>query len=207
MLSDPILFAIFILICILALLFIITHNKFIMKMFDWMRQPHHHQHQQQPPEVEVNIGELIIKIEEDGEVRKIRPKLAFVYYYNNLNLNFMSIVTSLTLTSLAPQTFKMIVVDANNANSPIGGVLSGLTYNADATQDIAVVDPADPLSVDIHAVSQQGGTAVTGSGTFVSTALQPDGVTPLVNGIVTGTLVLVNNIVVAIVNPVLTFNQ
>lgn len=120
----------------------------------------------------------------------------------------MSIVSNLTLTSVAPQTFKMVVVDANNNNLPIGGVLSGLSYNPDdATQDVAVTDPSDPLSVDIHAVSLQGGTKVTGTGQFVSTALQPDNVTPLFSGTVTGTLVLINNIVVAVLNPVLTFNQ
>lgn len=122
----------------------------------------------------------------------------------------MSIVSNLTLTSLAPQPFKMVVVDANNGNLPIAGVLSNLLYNADAAQDIAVLDPNDPLSVDIHAVALQGGTTVTGTGQFVSTAVNtnPGGTSsPVFSGPVTGTLVLVNNIVVAILNPVLTFNQ
>lgn len=119
----------------------------------------------------------------------------------------MSIVTNLTLTSVAPVTLNMVVGDANNNNAPIAGVLSNLTYNVDATQDIAVVDSANPLEVDIHAVSLQGGSTVTATGTFVSTALQADGKTLLFSGTVTGTLVLVNNISVVVLNPVLTFNQ
>lgn len=159
------------------------------------------------PEGVVNIGEINIYLG-DGNRQRMRPKLAFQIFNKNQNLNFMAIATNVTLTSLAPQTFKMTVVDANNNNAEIAGVLSGLSYNpADATQDAAVVDPNDPLEVDIHAVALQGGTSVAGNGNFVSTALQTDGVTPVFSGPVTGTLVLVNNIVVAVLNPVLAFNQ
>jgi hypothetical protein len=139
--------------------------------------------------------------------RQIQPILVFTFFVNNKNFNFMSIVTNLTLTSVAPVTLNMVVGDANNNNAPIAGVLSNLTYNVDATQDIAVVDSANPLEVDIHAVSLQGGSTVTATGTFVSTALQADGKTLLFSGTVTGTLVLVNNISVVVLNPVLTFNQ
>lgn len=138
---------------------------------------------------------------------EIRPILAFNFSNNNKNFHFMGQVKNLTLTSVAPVELSITVVDANNGNAPIAGFLSGLSYSSDATQDIAVVDAADPLGVDIHAVSLQGGTSVVGTGTFVSTALQADNVTPLFSGTVTGTLVLVNNIVVAILNPVLAFNQ
>lgn len=136
----------------------------------------------------------------------LRPVLTFQYFFNNKNFNFMAIITNLTLTSTAPVTFKMAVNDANNNNAPIAGVLSGLSYNADAAQDIAVVDPSDPLSVDIHAVAPQGGTTVTATGNFVSTLQKADG-TPAFSGTVTGTLVLVNNVPTAVLNPVLTFNQ
>jgi len=119
----------------------------------------------------------------------------------------MSQVTTLTLLSTAPVTLFMTVVDANNNNAEIAGVLSGLSYTpADPAQDIAVVDPDNALDVDVHAVTNTGGTTVTGSGTFVSTLTNPDG-TPAFSGTVTGQLVLVNNVPVAVLNPVLAFNQ
>ena len=168
----------------------------------WIEHKRHH-----PDEHPcILIENLTINVGEE-KPHQIRPKLAFLIYVNNKNLNSMPQVTNLTLTSVAPVELSMTVVDANNNNAPIAGVLSGLTYAVDATQDIAVQDATDPLSVDIHAVSLQGGSTVTGSGTFVSTALQSDNVTPLFTGTVTGTLVLVNNIVVAVLNPVLAFNQ
>lgn len=136
-----------------------------------------------------------------------RPILTFQHFFNDKNLNFMAIITNLTLTSTAPQTFKMTVNDANNNMAEIAGTLSGLSYNADAAQDIAVVDPSDPLSVDIHAVAPQGGTTVTATGNFVSTLQKSDNSGPAFSGIVTGMLVLVNNVPIAILNPVLAFNQ
>lgn len=139
--------------------------------------------------------------------KKLRPHLVFHHFHHHKNYNYMAIVTSLNLTSLAPVELTVSVADANNGNAPIAGILSGLTYTpADPAQDIAVVDESDPLGVDIHAVSLQGGTSVTGSGTFVSTALNPDG-TPVLSGTMTGTLVITNNVVVAVLNPVLVFNQ
>lgn len=137
----------------------------------------------------------------------IRPILAFQIFNQNKNFNFMAQVTTLTLTSTAPVTLSMTVVDANNNNAEIAGTLSGLTYSvSDASQDVAVVDPANPLEVDIHAVTNTGGTSVVGSGTFVSTLKDTNG-NPAFSGTVTGTLVLVNNIPVAVLNPVLAFNQ
>lgn len=153
----------------------------------------------------INIGEE--KPHHHKPKPQIRPHLAFNIHFNNKNFNYMAIISNLTLTSTAPVTLGMAVVDANNANTPIAGVLSGLAYNVDATQDIAVVDPTDPLSVDIHAVAPTGGSTVTGTGNFVSTLLAPDGTTPAFSGTVTGTLVLVNNIPVAVLNPALTFNR
>lgn len=152
---------------------------------------------------EILAQELEELIDQSG----IRPVLTFQYFFNDKNFNFMAIITNLTLTSTAPQTFKMAVNDANNNMAPIAGTLSGLSYADDATQDIAVVDPGDPLSVDIHAVAPQGGTTVTATGNFVSTLQKPDNSGPAFSGTVTGTLVLVNNVPVAVLNPVLTFNQ
>jgi len=169
-----------------------------MSLLFWKRRP-------KPVELKIKISTHITL--EWVEDKKIRPILAFNYFNSNKNLNFMAQVTTLTLTTTSPVELRMSVVDANNNNAEIAGVLSGLSYNADTTQDIAVTDPSDPLSVDIHAVSLQGGTTVTGIGNFVSTALQTDGVTPVFSGTVTGTLVLVNNIVIAVLNPVLAFNQ
>lgn len=138
---------------------------------------------------------------------QIRPHLVFNIHFNNKNFNCMAIISNLTLVSTAPVTLFMTVVDANNANALIAGTLSGLTYTpGDAGQDIAVVDPVDPLSVDVHAVTNTGGTSVAASGQFTSTLTNPDG-TPVFSGTVTGTLVLVNNIPVAVLNPVLAFNQ
>ena len=119
----------------------------------------------------------------------------------------MAIVSNLTLTSTAPVTLSMTVVDSNNGNAEIAGTLSGLAYVAtDPSQDIAVVDPTVATEVDIHAVTPSGGTTITATGTFVSTLLKADG-TPAFSGTVTGTLVLVNNVPVAVLNPVLAFNQ
>lgn len=140
--------------------------------------------------------------------RSLRPILVFRLFINNINFNVMPQVTSLTLTSTAPVTLSCTVVDANNNNTEIAGTLSALSFNpADAIQDIAVVDPTNPLDVDVHAVSNTGGTTVTGTGTFISTLLGTDGKTPAFNGPVTGTLVLVNNIPVKVLAPVLAFNQ
>ena len=137
---------------------------------------------------------------------KIRPHLAFNLFIQNTNFNLMSVVTNLTLTSTAPVTLSMTVVDQTTGNL-IAGVLSGLSYASDSTQDIGVVDPADPLEVDVHAVSSTGGTSLVATGNFVSTLLGSDGTTPAFSGSVTGTLVLVNSIPVAVLNPVLAFNQ
>lgn len=156
---------------------------------------------------ETILEQELEEIIDEFDNSRIRPILAFQIFENNKTFNCMAVVTNLTLTSTAPVTFNMTVLDANNNNTPIAGVLSGLSYNADATQDIAVVDPNDPLSVDIHAVAPQGGTTVTGTGNFVSTLLGTDGKTPAFSGTVTGTLVLVNNIPVAVLKPILAFNQ
>lgn len=150
---------------------------------------------------------ILDRLTPKGPLRKIRPVLSFQIFNQNKNFNFMAQVTNLTLTSTAPVTLHMTVVDANNNNAEIAGVLSGLSYNpADAAQDIAVVDPANALDVDVHAVTNTGGTTVTGSGTFVSTLTNTDG-TPAFSGTVTGQLILVNNIPVKVLNPVLAFNQ
>lgn len=151
---------------------------------------------------------LIIFIEEfEKRRRRMQPFLAFTHFHHHQTHHYMAQVTSLTLTSAAPVTLNMTVLDANNNNAILAGVLSGLTYDVDATQDIAVLDPNDPLSVDIHAVAPQGGATVTGTGNFVSTLQKADGSGPAFSGQITGTLVLVNNIVVAVLAPFLGFNQ
>jgi hypothetical protein len=151
---------------------------------------------------------IIIIFEERFEKKcHIRPELVFTHLHHHKNFNYMAIISSLTLTSVAPVTLSMSVVDANNNNALIAGTLSGLAYTpTDSAQDIAVPDLTVATDVDIHAVTDTGGTTITAIGTFVSTSLNPDG-TPKVNGKVTGTLVLVNNIPVAVLNPVLAFNQ
>lgn len=162
------------------------------------------------PETVINIGEIFINLGEEKPHKpspKHRPHLAFNILIHNTNFNFMAQISTLTLTSAAPVTLSMTVVDANNGNAEIAGTLSGLTYTpADPAQDIAVVDPAVATEVDVHAVTNTGGTTVAASGTFVSTLTNTDG-TPAFSGTVTGSLVLVNNIPVAVLNPVLAFNQ
>jgi hypothetical protein len=163
------------------------------------------------PETIINIGEIVLSFgEEKPHKPKLRPHLSFNLLINNTNFNFMAQVSTLTLTSTAPVTLNMTVTDGPGGPE-IAGTLSGLGYTpVDATQDIAVVDPAVATSVDVHAVTNTGGTTVAGSGTFVSTLTKtnPDGTTsPAFSGTVTGSLVLVNNIPVAVLNPVLTFNQ
>jgi hypothetical protein len=135
------------------------------------------------------------------------PRLAFNISSNNKNVNFMAVVTSLDLTSTAPVQLFMTVNDASG--NPIAGVASGFAYAvADPTQDIAVVDPATPADVDIHAVSSTGGTTVTPTANFVSTLLQADGKTPVFSGPITGpALTLTNNVPVTTLSPVLAFNQ
>lgn len=160
----------------------------------------------------INIDQIVIILGEEKEhhhhhVHKMHPKLAFNLILKNKNFNYMSVVNTLTLTSTAPVTLSMTVVDGTTGNL-IAGVLSDLSYvPADSSQDIGVVDPADPLEVDVHAVTNVGGTNLVATGNFVSTLLGSDGVTPAFSGSVTGTLVLVNNIPVAVLNPVLAFNQ
>jgi hypothetical protein len=142
--------------------------------------------------------------------KKMRPTLVFNIFENNKNYNFMGVVTSLNLTSPAPVQLFMTVLDSANGNTPIAGVATLYAYAvADPTQDIAVVDPTTPADVDIHAVSNTGGTSVTPTANFVSTLLQADGVTPVFSGPITGpALVLTNNVVVAVaMAPVLAFNQ
>jgi len=155
--------------------------------------------------LEQELGELL---EEEREDRKrLHPILAFNIFVNNTNFTFMAAVSTLTLTSTAPVTLNMTVTDGPGGPE-IAGTLTGLTYTpADPTQDIAVVDPTVATEVDVHAVTNTGGTTVTGSGSFTSTLLGTDGKTPAFSGTVTGQLVLVNNIPVKVLNPVLTFNQ
>lgn len=136
-----------------------------------------------------------------------RPKLAFNIFNKTQNLNFMAVVTSLSLTSAAPVQLFMTVVDPSG--NIIAGVASGFAYQvADPTQDIAVVDPTLPADVDIHAVSNTGGTTVIPTANFVSTLLQADGKTPVFSGPITGpALTLTNNIAVTTLTPSLAFNQ
>jgi hypothetical protein len=158
-------------------------------------------------EDEAIINRLLGIIEGLLSWKRQPPKLAFNISIKNKNLNFMAVVTSLNLTSAAPVQLFMTVVDASG--NPIAGVLSGLSYAvADPTADVAVVDSTTPTDGDIHAVSSTGGTSVTPSGTFVSTLLQADGVTPVFSGPVTGpALTLTNNIPVTTLTPSLAFNQ
>jgi hypothetical protein len=165
-----------------------------------------HLFEHKPDAVVVVEGDLIINFGEE-KPRNIKPILAFNYLINNTNLNFMAVVTSLTLTSAAPVQLFMTVIDQNG--NAIAGVLSGLSYAvADPTQDIAVVDPTVATDVDVHAVSNTGGTTVIATGTFVSTLLGTDGVTPVFSGPLTSpALTLTNNITVTTLTPVLAFNQ
>ena len=151
---------------------------------------------------------IIENLTDCGKKCPLHPVLTFNIFNNNKNYNYMAILTSLALTSVAPVDLAMVVCDANNNNAPIAGVLTGVTYTpTDPTQDIAVPDPVTPNEVDIHAVSLTGGTVVTANGTFVSTALQADGKTPVFSGPVSGTLTVTNNIPAPTLSPVLTFNQ
>lgn len=138
--------------------------------------------------------------------RPIRPILAFNLHYNNKNFNCMAVVTSLNLTSAAPVQLFMTVIDQNG--NLIAGVATGFAYQvADQTQDIAVPDDTIPADVDIHAVSNSGGTSVIPTANFVSTLLNTDG-TPVFTGPITGpALTLTNNISVQTLSPVLAFNQ
>jgi hypothetical protein len=158
------------------------------------------------PETIINIGEINIIFGEQ-KPRKRSLHLAFNISDKNKNYNFMAVVTSLNLTSAAPVQLFMTVVDQNG--NPIAGALTGLSYAvADPTQDIAVVDPTTATDVDIHAVTNTGGTTVVATGQFVSTLLGTDGVTPVFSGPVTSpALTLTNNIVVTTLSPVLAFNQ
>jgi|SRR5580693_8797000 hypothetical protein len=160
----------------------------------------------------INIDQIIVNFGEEKEhhhQRKMHPRLAFNTIIQNTNFNYMAVISSLTLTTTAPVQLFMTVLDSSNGNALVAGALTGLSYTpADPTQDLAVVDPAVATDVDIHAVSATGGTVVTANGTFVSTLLKSDNVTPVFSGPVTGTLTIVNNVVVsATMTPVLAFNQ
>ena len=139
--------------------------------------------------------------------KHLKPTLVFNIFNKSQNVNFMSVVTSLNLTSPAPVQLFMTVVDTSG--NVIAGVASGFSYAvADPTQDIAVVDPTLPVDVDVHAVSSTGGTTVIPTANFVSTLLQADGVTPAFSGPITGpALTLTNNIAATTLSPVLAFNQ
>jgi hypothetical protein len=165
-------------------------------------------HSDHHPQTVINIGEININCGEE-KTRRMRPILAFNIFQTNKNFNFMAVISSLTLTTTAPVTLFMTVLDTSNGNAVVAGALTGLSYTpADPTQDIAVVDPTTATDVDIHAVTPTGGTTVAATGTFVSTLLQSDNVTPVFSGPVSGTLTIVNNVVVsATMTPVLAFNQ
>lgn len=133
--------------------------------------------------------------------QQIKPKLAFLFKHKNNNQ--MKVVSSLTLTSLVAQVLALMIIDMNNNNAPIPGVLSGISVSpADPTQDSASSDDAGNVTVD--AITQTGGTVVNASATFASTKLLPDGVTPVVAGSFSAQLTLVNNVVV---NAALAFTQ
>jgi hypothetical protein len=138
---------------------------------------------------------------------QVSPHLVFQVSIHYKNFNYMTIISSLNLTSIAPVVLTLSVVDQNNANAVIPGTLSAITLTpADPTQDVALADATVPNGVDVHAVSDTGGTTVTATAAFTSTALKADG-TPVVTGTFTATLTIANNIVVAAVNPLLVFNQ
>lgn len=103
----------------------------------------------------------------------------------------------LTLSNRDPLTLKVSVVDENNKNAQIPGTLTNLqVVPADPAQDSGKPNDADPNNaIDVEAVASDGGTSVNVTGDFISTDLKPDQ-TPVINGPVTGTLTLLNDIVV-----------
>jgi hypothetical protein len=121
----------------------------------------------------------------------------------------MAIVSSITLTSKTPSVLTLSVVDANNSNAVIPGTISNIVLSsADSTQDTAVADSSVLNGVDVTPVSNSGGTSIGASVTFTSTALQADGVTPVVSGTFTAILAVTNNVSGgSTLNPTLVFNQ
>jgi hypothetical protein len=135
--------------------------------------------------------------------KKNNPKLVFTFF-NNKNYHPMAILNSLTLTDRNPVTLHLSVVDENNKNAVIPGVLSNILVSpGDATKDTAILNPTVAQGVDVEAVSADGGTTVNATGDFKSDAAKPDG-TPEVSGNFSAVLTVVNNIVV---KAAMVFNQ
>lgn len=127
---------------------------------------------------------------------KHRIHLKIVFSFYNYKKHLMPI-KNLTLENHDPKTLALSVVDANNKNAVIPGVLSNiLVVVSDASQDTAGPNADNPTAaIDVEALTDTGGTDVTVTADFTSTETNPDS-TPKVSGPVSGVITLLNNIVV-----------
>lgn len=133
---------------------------------------------------------------------RVVPKLVFLH--SKYKTNRMQPVSSLTLTSLAPVTLTLAVIDENNNNQVIPGTLSNIKpVVGDPAQDSAVADSGGASEVAFGAITRTGGTTVNTTADFVSEEKDANG-SPIVSGNFPCTLTIVNNVVV---KAALTFMQ
>lgn len=99
--------------------------------------------------------------------KKKRHKLRLAVYFHNHKNPFKMSVNTLTLTDTLVHTGIISVVDLGGVTYQ--GTLGNITVApADPTQDIAVVDPNTPNTIDINNVAASGGTVVNILADFTS---------------------------------------
>lgn len=96
--------------------------------------------------------------------RRHHLKLFLVVHFHNLQNTFI-MANSVTLTDLLPHKGVISVVDQNN-NSFSGKLSNIVVASSDATVDQAAVDPNQPNTIDVTAVTKTGGSTLNFTADF-----------------------------------------
>lgn len=136
---------------------------------------------------------VTIIIIQGGKYRKKhrhhKPRLHLrVYFHNKIKHHLMA--NSVTLTNLLPHKGVISVVD-QNGNSYAGKLSNIQVTSSDSTVDTAGVDPNDPNTLDVTAVTKTGGTTITFTADFTPDS-PIDGQTSFTG--LQGTATIVNNV-------------
>lgn len=118
-----------------------------------------------------------------------KPKLRLrVYFHNKIKNHLMA--NSVTLTDLLPHKGVISVID-QNGNSYAGKLSNIQVTSSDSTVDTAGVDPNDPNTLDVTAVTKTGGSTINFTADFTPDS-PIDGQTSFTG--LQGTATIVNNV-------------
>lgn len=121
--------------------------------------------------------------------RHHKPKLHLrVYFHNKIKNHLMA--NSVTLTDLLPHKGVISVID-QNGNSYAGKLSNIQVTSSDSTVDTAGVDPNDPNTLDVTAVTKTGGSTINFTADFTPDS-PIDGQTSFTG--LQGTATIVNNV-------------